>query len=145
MKKILYLFILTVCFLGCSTNKTISSYEVIGLKTLAPIKNPDNFFAGAKYEDFSPLNILDGEESYDLFEQRMNSEYENVLENTSNFIEIANYSVNKTEGDLYDFDILTMASKISKFGKYTFLDNNEIEVKTKKIKDENILTESSKY
>ena len=38
-----------------------------------------------------------------------------------------------------------MVSNTSKYGRYSFLDKNEIEAKTKKIRDENILTESSKY
>lgn len=144
MKKIVFLFVLTVCFLGCSSNKEITTYEVIGLRTvLSPIENPDNFFMGSVYDDFSPTKILDGQKSYDLFEQMMINEDE--LENGSNIVEVVSYSVNKNEDDLYDFDILTMASKISKSGKYTFLNEKEIEAKTKEIRDEKILTESSKY
>lgn len=143
-KCTVFLFVLTVCFLGCSSNKEITTYEVIGLRTvLSPIENPDNFFMGSVYDDFSPTKILDGQKSYDLFEQMMINEDE--LENGSNIVEVVSYSVNKNEDDLYDFDILTMASKISKSGKYTFLNEKEIEAKTKEIRDEKILTESSKY
>lgn len=143
MKKLLYLFVLTICFFGCATNKDITTYKVIGLRTvLSPIENPNNFFFGSVYEEFSPTNILDGRESYDSLEEMLNSEHK-LRE--GNFVEIASYSVNKKENDLYDFDILTMVSNTPKFGRYSFLDKNEIEAKTKKIRDENILTESSKY
>ena len=136
-------FTVIVCFFGCATNKDITTYKVIGLRTvLSPIENPNNFFFGSVYEEFSPTNILDGRESYDSLEEMLNSEHK-LRE--GNFVEIASYSVNKKENDLYDFDILTMVSNTPKFGRYSFLDKNEIEAKTKKIRDENILTESSKY
>ena len=143
MKKIVYLFALAICFFGCASNK-ITTYEVIGLRTvLTPIENPNNFFIGSSYEDFSPTKILDGKKFYDSFEQMLDSNFK--PEEGSNFVEIVSYTVDKKDDDLYDFDILTKGSKTPKFGSYSFLDKNEIEAKTKIVKDENRLTDSSKY